>query len=104
MLGRCALAVAPGAALFSQSLGRNHGANDFDKCWLGFRDRFGVVWGQRLREQFNQAARHAGWRVVLTWQGLRISAPGQLPSSDQRVATMETLQVLMKRFGKATVA
>src|SRR5205823_291161 len=44
----------------------------FDALWHDFRDRFGLVWGQRLREQFNRSALHAGWPVVLRWQGLRL--------------------------------
>src|SRR5260370_1235188 len=36
---------------------------EFDRTWLAFRDRYGMVWGQRTREQFNRAAANAGWPV-----------------------------------------
>ena len=73
-MGRCALAAAPGTVILCQKLMQRQDTGEFDRCWIGFRERFGVVWGQRLREQFNQAARHANWQVLLTWQGLL--APG----------------------------
>jgi hypothetical protein len=60
-----------------------------DRLWRSFRDRFGLVWGQRLREQFNRAAANAGLRVELRWTGMR---PADHP------AAVETLAALMKRF------
>lgn len=69
----------------------------FDRLWIGFRDRFGLVWGQRVREQFNRAAAHAGWPVVLRWRGLR--AAGVIVEKDQ-AAMLDTLRALVKRFGR----
>jgi hypothetical protein len=69
-----------------------------DRAWLSFRDRFGLVWSQRLREQFNRSAANSGWPVMLTWKGLR-AVPG---ASDQArpddELLMETIRALMKRF------
>jgi hypothetical protein len=79
--------------------GRVPASSGFDCLWLDFRDRFGLVWGQRLREQFNSSARHAGWPVVLRWQGLRLSQGGVLPGSDVLAEMLRTLAALMKRFG-----
>jgi hypothetical protein len=71
---------------------------DFDQVWLRFRNRFGLFWAQRLREQFNQSAHNAKWPVVLRWQGLRVS-PGELPPSPAvRGAMKVNLRALMKRF------
>jgi hypothetical protein len=64
----------------------------FDRQWLAFRDRFGLMWGQRVREQFNRAAANAGWPVVLGWNGLRAST---FVTADM----VETLGALLKRFG-----
>lgn len=99
VLARCAMAMAPGGVLLFRSLAPIAKSNDFDRCWIGFRDRFGVIWGQRLREQFNQAARHAHWRVILTWQGLRTQTAAEQPTQEQQVALLQTLSALMKRFG-----
>jgi hypothetical protein len=71
------------------------GQKDFDRRWLAFRDRYGLVWGQRLREQFNRSAAAAGWDAKLSWSGLQFG-PGT--SDDQLRAMDETLGALMKRF------
>lgn len=72
--------------------------SEFDRLWRDYRDRFGFVWGQRLREQFNHAARHAGWPVVLRWQGIRLAPGAALPEAQQQEAMLATLRALMKRF------
>jgi hypothetical protein len=68
--------------------------NDVDLHWLEFRDRFGFVWGQRLREQFNRAAYHAHWPIELRWMGLHPA-----PDEATLAAAQTTLRALMKRFG-----
>ncbi len=67
------LAVAPWLGLAALRH-RPPPAAAFDREWRDFRDRFGAVWGLPARDQFNRAAAHAGWGVVLEWQGLRITA------------------------------
>ena len=85
-----------------ETLNQAPAASEFDGLWLGFRDRFGFVWGQRLREQFNISAKHAGWPTILRWQGLRL-LPGQsLPAPETQSEMLTTLQALMKRFGQET--
>src|SRR5262249_18978954 len=69
-----------------------------DRRWLGFRDRCGVVWSQRLREQFNRAAANAGWPVVLRWQGLRLLPGATLPEAGVQAEVVETLRSMLKRF------
>jgi hypothetical protein len=68
----------------------------FDRRWLAFRDRYGLVWGQRLREQFNRAAANAGWSATLGWRGLRT---GTEVNDSEQPAMDDTLEALMKRFG-----
>lgn len=69
------------------------GSTSFDQNWKRFRDRYGVVWGQRLREQFNRAAVNAKWNCHLTWRGLEHARSE--PSSEW----LDTLVALQKRFG-----
>jgi hypothetical protein len=69
---------------------------EFDRLWLAYRDRFGFVWGQRMREQFNQAARHAGHPVVLRWGGLHPTASQPLPDP---AVLLPLLRAVLKRFG-----
>jgi len=73
-------------------------ATAFDQAWFDFRDRFGMMWSQRLREQFNRAAMNAGWPVILYWNGLRVMAGEHLPSREEQEEVLKTLKALMKRF------
>ncbi|HZT82343.1 MAG TPA: hypothetical protein VFA26_19095 [Gemmataceae bacterium] len=97
-LGGGLLALSPWAAL---ALGwrRAEGVPEFDRLWLAFRDRFGLVWGQRMREQFNRAAANAGWPVVLGWGGLRVQAGAAEPGPAAREEMLATLRAVLKRFG-----
>lgn len=86
------LAVAPWAAWASQWK-RGSSATEFDRLWLSYRDRFGFVWGQRVREQFNRAADHAGFPVVLRWKGL------QPETTAEAASLIPLLRAVLKRFG-----
>ncbi|HTU19508.1 MAG TPA: hypothetical protein VMG10_15715 [Gemmataceae bacterium] len=94
-LGLLLLAVAPWAA-WAGVASRRSTATAFDQLWLAYRDRFGFVWGQRMREQFNRAAHHAGWPVVLRWGELHSTADQLSPDPEQLLAT---LRAVLKRFG-----
>jgi hypothetical protein len=87
------LAAAPWAGL--AALRRRGGGTDFDRSWRDFRDRYGLVWGLRVCDQFNRAARHAGWPASLRWGGLR-TPPGAAPDLKGPTAG---LHALLKRFG-----
>jgi hypothetical protein len=80
------LGVGPWAACFGRTVsGHGHAAN---RVWLSFRDRFGLVWGLRVREQFNRSAENAGLASRLGWKGIRPPDP----------AADEILAALTKRF------
>jgi hypothetical protein len=66
-------------------------ASDFDRLWLGFRDAWGLVWSQRVREQFNRAAENAGLHSRLRWRGL----VGEEVESKK---CLEMLQSILQRF------
>ncbi len=88
------LAAGPWLALVTRR--RIEGPSEFDTAWLRFRDRYGFVWGQRAREQFNKAAENAGWAVRLTWHGLGSTDAGKTPGADDLV---RTLAAVLRRFG-----
>lgn len=97
-VGRLLLALAPWVA-FGVTIRRSAARSEFDALWRGFRDRFGLVWSQRLREQFNRAAEHAGWPVVLRWGGLRLRPGTELPAPEVQAEMVATLRAMLKRFG-----
>lgn len=72
-------------------------ADAFDRLWLDFRDRYGLAWGQRVREQFNRAVANAGWPVILSWRGLQVLEGTQLDDASQR-EIMDVLTALLQRF------
>lgn len=91
-LGSWLLALAPWAAWLGLTRPSPRGNSEFDRLWLAYRDRFGFVWGQRMREQFNRAAHHAGWPVELRWTGL-------YPATES-LEYVATLRAVLKRFGQ----
>jgi hypothetical protein len=66
-----------------------------DRLWLEFRDAWGLLWSQRIREQFNRTAENAGWPVTLTWAGLR-GISGESSADDEKL--LETLRAILQRF------
>jgi len=96
-IGWLAIVCVPWVAYWSMH-GPGSAPSEFDRLWLDYRNRFGLVWAQRLREQFNRSAAHAGWAVVLRWQGLRLLPGATLPGSGIQEEIVATLRSLMKRF------
>jgi hypothetical protein len=96
-LARLMLAFVPWIA-YVRMRWRPAPQSEFDQVWLDFRDRFGLVWAQRLREQFNASAAHADWSVVLRWAGLRIIPGTRPPDAQEQQAMLDNLRALMKRF------
>src|SRR5262249_29204403 len=91
------LALVPWVAA-ARWLSPHQGPTEFDRVWFNFRDRYGIVWGQRLREQFNRAAGHNGWPVTLHWQGLRLAMGAPMPEPDMQAKLLAALRALMQRF------
>jgi hypothetical protein len=78
--------------------GRRAAAPEFDRLWLDFRDRFGLFWSQRVREQFNHAATHAGWPVFLAWRGLRRRSAREAITPPDQEAMATVLRKALQRF------
>jgi hypothetical protein len=83
--------LAGGMALLGKKAG------ECDRLWRQFRDRFGFLWGQRLREQFNSATRNAGQTFELGWTGLRKTDGSAISQFDQAQGR-ELLAALTQRF------
>lgn len=91
-----ALPLAPWVVFVAWLLPRPS-RSSFDEHWLDFRDRFGLFWSQRVREQFNNAAAHANWPVILGWRGLRRRDQEPITAGQEK-EMMEALQALLTRF------
>jgi len=98
---RLASLVLAGSAAWLAWLGRgiwsSSGAGP-DRIWSDFRDRYGIVWAERVREQFNRAAHHSGLRVTMGWGGLRTFDRTPL-TDDERAASLDLMTALLMRFG-----
>lgn len=92
------LLLVPWAAWVTATIAGKRGSNTaFDARWLRFRNAYGLVWGYRVREQFDAAARNAGQPVRLTWHGL--VSEGKSPTDPGDIQEMEmVLQALLRRF------
>jgi hypothetical protein len=71
---------------------------EFDCLWLDFRDRLGLFWSQRIREQFNRAADNAGWPVHLSWRGLHRTNAREAIAPAEQQAMLDTLRKALQRF------
>jgi hypothetical protein len=99
IVGVWGLVSSPWVALLNCSRRRSFHSG-LDRTWLEFRDRFGLFWALRAREQFNRAAAHAGWALRLGWQGQQLREVGTAPDQDVALAT---LQAVLKRFSKDAI-
>jgi hypothetical protein len=76
-------------------------ANSYDRVWLDFRDTFGMLWGLRVQERINAAARQHDWDLELTWGGFRNhTSNAPLAAIDKAVEPMlrTTFKGLLRRF------
>jgi hypothetical protein len=95
----CAMAciVAPWLAV------RKCKANgSLDGVWRDFRDAFGLLWGLRVAEQINIAARSSNWPLKLRWRGFVDERGAALEFSSLPEATRKSLlqvvENLLRRF------
>jgi hypothetical protein len=70
-----------------------------DRLWLDFRDCFGLFWGQRVRDQYNRGAAHAGLPGYLYWHGWEQGEKDTPPTEGQWRAMEGILTALLQRFG-----
>jgi hypothetical protein len=68
-------------------------ATECDRSWNRFREGFGFLWAQRMREQFNRSATNASVPMELHWSGM------QGPEEQQDRAS-ELLRAVLQRFDR----
>jgi hypothetical protein len=77
------------------------GTNAYDRLWLDFRDRFGLLWSLRVQERVNALAKQENWPLELAWRGFCDSKTGEpLAAIDAAIEpTLRTsLKGLLRRF------
>jgi hypothetical protein len=70
-----------------------------DRVWHDFRDQFGIVWAQRVRERINERSTQEHWPVRLERSGFVAQtdgAAGVVAAADPRIE--HTLRWLLRRF------
>lgn len=99
MLGLWLFSTA-GVIAFAGSYRATDSTDELDRVWFWFRDRWGVVWGLRVMERFNETARASHWPIRLSWHGLvRPPQPHSTPTAESLPETaLSTLVVLLRRF------
>jgi hypothetical protein len=98
LVGNACIAVTPWLAYLATFKRRDPSQCMPDKLWLEFRDRFGFVWAERLREQFNRASVHSGLAVRLGWRGLELLNAEKSTNAAVEVEAAGILRSLMRRF------
>jgi hypothetical protein len=96
-LGLCLLAGS--AALYAFPPPRN-AATSLDQLWIDFRDSFGLLWGLRLQERIQAAAKMYNWPVALHWSGWTAvdGSPLEELPEDTRQQILTTFRGLLRRF------
>ncbi len=69
-----------------------------NEIWRYFRDRYGLFWGQRIREQYNTSARHEGLPGYLYWRGWKAGPVDALPTPIDDLRMQALMTALVQRF------
>jgi len=76
------------AAAWNLSWKRRRAPRGMQRLWSDFRDAYGMVWGLRVAERLNVAARRHGWPVEFAWRGILVKEPvGDEPTADLALET-----------------
>lgn len=80
--------------------GRRRPAHSIDCVWLDFRDAYGLLWGLRVAERFNAAARQLKWGIHLRWRGLDADEGCKRAELTPEIlaAARQNLEMLLRRF------
>jgi len=75
------------------------GLGPHERLWLDFVDQFGLVWGKRVMDRLNEAARHEKWAAEFQWHGIQRDPKATDEERSHSDARMEhNARWLLKRF------
>jgi hypothetical protein len=94
------LSVATWLAAWQAGRRRRRRGHRLERVWGDFRDLFGVVWGRRMMDRLNDAAREEGWPVRLHFDGFAPVDPAKPVelSPEQSARVEHALRWLLRRF------
>jgi len=70
-----------------------------DRAWRDFRDLFGIVWAQRIRDRMNERASQEQWPVRLELHGfVAPGEPADADAADDDPRIERALRWLLRRF------
>ncbi len=77
--------------------------SDMDTLWLWFRDHWGIAWGLRVKERYNQSAEARSWPLTLGWEGFERTKSAddsktEVQPSDEQ---MTMLRDCLRRFASS---
>ncbi|QDT53616.1 hypothetical protein Pan44_16390 [Caulifigura coniformis] len=94
-----ALVMLPIASAIMNVRPRAIGPRTWNDVWNDFRDRFGIVWANRLADRVNAEARKENWDVRLQPQGFVSTTPGAAVNFSAHWRQIDhTLRWLLRRF------
>ncbi len=74
-------------------------STDAERIWFWFRDRWGVVWGLRVQDRFNQSAQARKWPLRLSWHGFEpASWPSERSADDLLDEIDGEFRMMLRRF------
>jgi hypothetical protein len=76
----------------------NGGPTGVQRLWLDFRDAYGLVWGLRVAERLNVAAKQHGWPVEFTWGGMVVNTESGALEPDVQHRIERELRSHLRRF------
>jgi hypothetical protein len=70
----------------------------WDRLWRDFRDAYGLVWGVRVAERLDVAAKQHGWPVEFAWSGLVVKTESGTLDADVQHRIERELRSHLRRF------
>ena len=95
--------IVSACCLLCWSTQRTRTGGKWNLVWIEFRDWFGLVWGLRVMERINEAARLCEWERELTWFGFEENDSQEESPDREQVESMDQKQIEVERTMRTTL-